>query len=94
VFESFAHVPAYPLVFPIFWGAFAVFLLAFVVLNATLSVLIVRPVIRMSGVADQVSTGNFEVPEFVATKKDEIAVLATSFNRLRRSLQHAMKLLE
>jgi Fe-S oxidoreductase len=27
VFESFAHVPAYPLVFPVFWGAFAVFLL-------------------------------------------------------------------
>jgi Fe-S oxidoreductase len=27
VFESFAHVPAYPLVFPIFWGAFAIFLL-------------------------------------------------------------------
>lgn len=27
MFEQFAHVPAYPLVFPIFWGAFAVFLL-------------------------------------------------------------------
>lgn len=27
MFESFAHVPAYPLVFPIFWGAFAVFAL-------------------------------------------------------------------
>ena len=27
MFESFAHVPAYPLVFPIFWGGFAVFLL-------------------------------------------------------------------
>ena len=27
MFESFAHVPAYPLVFPVFWGAFAVFLL-------------------------------------------------------------------
>ncbi|HTS82006.1 MAG TPA: DUF3365 domain-containing protein [Myxococcaceae bacterium] len=72
----------------------AVFVLAFVVLNVTLSVVIIRPVIQMSGAADQVSTGNFEVPEFVATKKDEIAILATSFNRLRRSLQQAMKLLE
>ena len=27
MFESFAHVPAYPLVFPVFWGAFAIFLL-------------------------------------------------------------------
>ena len=26
MFEAFAHVPAYPLVFPIFWGAFALFL--------------------------------------------------------------------
>ena len=27
MFESFANVPAYPLVFPVFWGAFAIFLL-------------------------------------------------------------------
>ncbi|HEX9044805.1 MAG TPA: hypothetical protein VF802_07250, partial [Candidatus Limnocylindrales bacterium] len=27
IFPAFEHVPAYPLVFPIFWGAFAVFLL-------------------------------------------------------------------
>lgn len=27
MFESFAHVPAYPLVFPIFWGGFAIFAL-------------------------------------------------------------------
>ncbi len=27
MFESFAHVPAYPLVFPVFWGAFLVFAL-------------------------------------------------------------------
>ena len=25
MFETFEHVPAYPLVFPIFWGAFALF---------------------------------------------------------------------
>ena len=27
LFEPFEHVPAYPLVFPIFWGAFALFAL-------------------------------------------------------------------
>ena len=27
IFPAFAHVPAYPLVFPLFWGAFALFLL-------------------------------------------------------------------
>jgi Fe-S oxidoreductase len=30
VFEAFAHVPAYPIVFPLFWGAAAVFALAMV----------------------------------------------------------------
>ena len=30
MFESFEHVPAYPLIFPIFWGAFALFVLVIV----------------------------------------------------------------
>ena len=41
-----------------------------------------------------VSIGNLEVPEFAVKGRDEIAILATSFNRLRRSLQKAMQLLE
>ena len=72
----------------------AVFLLAFIVLNISLSVLVIRPIVRMSRAADAVSTGNMEIPEFAVTSKDEIGVLATSFNRLRRSLEKAMKLLE
>jgi protein-histidine pros-kinase len=72
----------------------AVFLLAFIVLNIVLSVLVIRPIVRMSKAADEVSTGNFEIPEFNVGGKDEIGVLATSFNRLRRSLEKAMKLLE
>ena len=72
----------------------AVFLLAFVVLNITLSVMVIRPIVRMSRAADEVSTGNLQIPEFAVTSKDEIGVLATSFNRLRRSLEKAMKLLE
>jgi HAMP domain-containing protein len=72
----------------------AVFLLAFIVLNISLSVLVIRPIVRMSRAADEVSTGNMEIPEFAVTSKDEIGVLATSFNRLRRSLEKAMKLLE
>ena len=71
-----------------------VFVLAFVVLNAVLSVVVVRPIIRMSRAADRVSTGDFDLPEFATTGSDEIAVLATSFNRLRRSLERAMTLLE
>jgi len=72
----------------------AVFLLAFVVLNITLSVMVIRPIVRMSRAADEVSTGNLQIPEFAVTSRDEIGVLASSFNRLRRSLEKAMKLLE
>ena len=72
----------------------AVFLLAFVVLNITLSVMVIRPIVRMSRAADEVSTGNMQIPEFAVTSKDEIGVLASSFNRLRRSLEKALKLLE
>ena len=71
-----------------------VFLVAFIVLNVALSVLIIRPIVRMANAADEVSTGNFDVPEFSVKGHDEIGVLATSFNRLRRSLEKAMKLLE
>jgi protein-histidine pros-kinase len=71
-----------------------VFVVAFLALNLALSVLIIRPIIRMASAADQVSTGNFAVPELAARGRDEITVLATSFNRLRRSLEKAMHLLE
>jgi protein-histidine pros-kinase len=72
----------------------AVFALAFVALNVMLTRIIVVPVARMSRAADQVSTGNFEVPEFPDAGKDEIAQLARAFNRMRRSLQTAMKMIE
>ena len=71
-----------------------VFVVAFLALNLALSVLIIRPITRMARAADRVSTGSVEVPEFAPKGRDEIAVLATSFNRLRRSLEKAMRLLE
>ncbi len=72
----------------------AVFALAFVALNVMLTRIIVRPVAAMSTAADQVSVGNFAVPEFGETGKDEIAQLRRAFNRMRRSLQAAMKMIE
>jgi protein-histidine pros-kinase len=72
----------------------AVFVLAFVVLNVMLTRIIVRPVARMSAAADQVSVGNFQVPEFAEGGRDEIAQLGRAFNRMRRSLQTAMKMIE
>jgi protein-histidine pros-kinase len=71
-----------------------IFLATFVVLNIMLSLLIIRPISRMSAVADRVSTGDFDVDEFPARGGDEIGVLANSFNRMRRSLQKAIKLIE
>jgi protein-histidine pros-kinase len=72
----------------------AVFVLAFIVLNVMLTHIIVRPVAKMSAAADQVSVGNFQVPEFAETGRDEISQLGRAFNRMRRSLQTAMKMIE
>lgn len=70
-----------------------VFAALFVVLNLMLSWLIVAPVRRLSVAADRVSTGDFQLPELTARGHDEIATLANSFNRLRRSLEKAMQML-
>lgn len=72
----------------------AVFAVVFVVLNLMLSWLIVRPIRRMSLAADKVSTGDFDVPEFSDAGRDEVAVLGSSFNRMRRSLEKAMQMIE
>lgn len=81
--------------FSTFMGSMAaVFIVAFVVINVMLSWLIIRPISKMSSAADAVSTGNFETPEFVERGKDEVAALASSFNRMRRSLQKALQMIE
>ena len=72
----------------------AVFVAVFVALNLMLSWIIIRPIASMSAAADKVSVGNFDIAEFSEQGKDEVSVLAASFNRMRRSLQQAMKLIE
>ena len=71
-----------------------VFAFIFVALNVMLLTMVVRPVTRLAAVADQVSLGNMEAPEFVIEGKDEIANLSDSFNRMRKSLVQALKMLE
>jgi methyl-accepting chemotaxis protein len=71
----------------------AIFVVTFVVLNIMLSLMILRPITRMSAAADKISQGDFDVPEF-GKGGDEIGTLGTSFNRMRRSLQKALKLIE
>ena len=71
----------------------AIFVLTLALLNLLLMVTIIHPVARLSAMADQISTGNMDVPELPVRGKDEIAVLAGSFNRMRRSLEQAFKML-
>jgi HAMP domain-containing protein len=72
----------------------AVFVVIFAGLNAILYMLVVNPVKRLAKVADEVSLGNMDVPEFHTSGKDEISQLAESFDRMRKSLVQAIKLLE
>ncbi len=71
-----------------------VFLLIGAALNLMLWKLVIQPVSRLSALSDRVSMGELDAPEFVVTSKDEIGVLADSFGRMRKSLVHAMKMLE
>jgi protein-histidine pros-kinase len=70
-----------------------IFLMSLLVLNLTVYFTIARPVGRLSHMADQISLGRQDVAELPVTGRDEIAQLAGSFNRMRRSLAAAMKML-
>ena len=81
--------------FGVVMGSLAgVFVVIGVVLNLMLWKLVIQPVTRLSGLADRVSLGELDAPEFASGAKDEIGVLAESFARMRKSLVHAMKMLD
>ena len=72
----------------------AVFAVLYIALNVMLSRMIIKPITDMSKAADQVSRGDFGVPEFKDSGGDEIGRLGASFNRMRRSLEQAMKMID
>jgi protein-histidine pros-kinase len=72
----------------------AIAVISLILLNFTLILAVIRPVSRLSTAADQISKGNLDVPELPVQGKDEVSVLADSFNRMHRSLKSAMKMLE
>ena len=72
----------------------AIFLTVLVLINLLLKLTVISPIQRMSRTASEVSQGRLDAPEFALQGKDEIAVLATSFNRMRRSLDKAMSMLD
>jgi protein-histidine pros-kinase len=48
----------------------------------------------MAAAADKISVGAHDIPELADSGKDEVALLARSFNRMRRSLEKAMQLID
>jgi protein-histidine pros-kinase len=81
--------------FYVFVGSLAaVFVAVFIILNAMLSLLIVRPMRTMAAAADKISVGALDTPELAEAGKDEVALLAKSFNRMRRSLEKALRLID
>jgi protein-histidine pros-kinase len=72
-------------------GAFIVMI---VIVDLLLRFIVVKPVKEISDMASEVSLGKLNTPELVSRSRDEIGSLAASFNRMRRSLQESLKMLE
>lgn len=70
-----------------------IFLVIIAVLNVLLHFLVLRPVRRLSAMAEAASLGE-EVESYVKPGKDEISSLSGSFDRLRHSLDQAMQMLK
>jgi protein-histidine pros-kinase len=78
-----------------FMGALAgTFVLLFVLLNILLRTLIINRISNISSLAERISCGESGVPEFELHGRDEINELGHSFNRMRRSLDKAMQMLQ
>jgi len=63
-------------------------------LNLLLWRMFIRPVSRISSLADRISLGELEAPDIQVRGRDEIRTLAESLARLRKSLAQAMQMLE
>ena len=68
------------------------FALVILVINLLLRRAVIKPIMKMSKIAHAVSTGK-ENSDFVQNSNDEIGILAGAFNRMKSSLEIAMKLL-
>lgn len=72
----------------------SLFVVLFVILNIMLSRMIVRPILQVASLSDEVSKGNLSMPEFEERGSTEIMQLHASFNRMRRSIEKAMKVVQ
>ena len=71
-----------------------VFAVLFVVLNIMLTAMIVQPITQLSAAAELISKGRLDAAEFPDTGKDEVSQLGQAFNRMRRSLEKAISLID
>jgi protein-histidine pros-kinase len=71
----------------------AVFLFSVAMIDAALYFMVIRPVRRLSEMADRISLGDLDTPALPVSGKDEIAAVAASFNRMYLSLVKAFKML-
>lgn len=70
------------------------FIVLFIVLNIMIRKLVLKPVVVMTKMADDISKGNISGDELQITGKDEIADLSRSFNRMRRSVTKILQILK
>jgi HAMP domain-containing protein len=81
--------------FVAFMGSLIAVLVAIgLILNILLWRMFIRPVSRLSALADRISLGELEAPDIQIRSRDEIRTLAESLARLRKSMAQAMKMLE
>jgi protein-histidine pros-kinase len=81
----------------LFWFMLALvgtFAVTIVMVDLLLRMLVAKPVAEISEMANKVSMGQLDTSEYVHNSRDEIGSLSASFNRMRRSLQNAMSMLE
>jgi HAMP domain-containing protein len=71
----------------------AAFVISLLAIDAAIVLLVIRPVRKLSEMADRISTGDMSVPELPVHGRDEISGLTASFNRMFVSLQKAFRLL-
>ena len=55
---------------------------------------LVRPITGMSVAADKISVGQLDIPELSETGRNEVSLLAKSSNRVRRSLEEAITMID
>jgi HAMP domain-containing protein len=72
----------------------AVGLAMFLVLNAVLYYWVVGPMRRIAAVADRLSRGEMSADDFPHSGVREVSSLTRSFERMRKSLEKALRLLE